>query len=60
MAALAAHPHLRRTAIETPAGPVSCPAPAPIFDGKPRTFGPVPALGAHGEIESGGEGNAIG
>jgi crotonobetainyl-CoA:carnitine CoA-transferase CaiB-like acyl-CoA transferase len=45
MAGLSAHPHLRRVTVETPNGPVSYPAPAPIFDGKSRRFGPVPGLG---------------
>lgn len=45
MAGLAAHPHLRRIAVDTPAGTVSYPAPAPIMVGQPRRYGPVPALG---------------
>ncbi|OYX21997.1 MAG: carnitine dehydratase [Rhodobacterales bacterium 32-66-9] len=45
MAALAAHPHLRRIAVDTPAGQVSYPAPAPIVNGEDRCYGPVPALG---------------
>ncbi|RJE82282.1 CaiB/BaiF CoA transferase family protein [Paracoccus onubensis] len=44
MAGLSAHPHLRRITVETPNGPVSIPAPAAIFDGEPRRYGPVPAL----------------
>ena len=44
MAGLARHPHLRRVEIETPNGPVSLPAPAPIFAGERRRYGPVPAL----------------
>lgn len=44
MAGLAAHPHLRRITVDTPNGPVSIPAPAPLFDGQPRRPGPVPAL----------------
>ncbi|NWG25556.1 MAG: CoA transferase [Pseudorhodoplanes sp.] len=48
-AGLARHPHLRRIAVETPSGPVSYPAPAPIRSGEPRRYGPVPALGAHTE-----------
>jgi len=47
MAALSAHAHLRRIAVETASGQVSYPAPAPIFIGAPRRYGPVPALGAH-------------
>jgi itaconate CoA-transferase len=45
MAALTDHPHLRRITVETEAGPVSYPAPAPIFVGKPRSYRSVPALG---------------
>ncbi|EWY36240.1 carnitine dehydratase [Skermanella stibiiresistens SB22] len=45
MAALSRHPHLRRITVETPDGPVSYPAPAPIFKGAERRHGPVPALG---------------
>ncbi|WP_439574741.1 CaiB/BaiF CoA transferase family protein [Phreatobacter sp.] len=48
MAGLAAHPHLRRITVETPAGPVAVPAPAPIVTGEPRRYGPVPAIGQHG------------
>jgi formyl-CoA transferase len=44
MAGLARHPHLRRIAVETPNGPVSLPAPAPVFAGERRRYGPVPAL----------------
>lgn len=47
MAALSTHSHLRRITVETPAGAVSYPAPAPIVTGYPRTYGPVPGLGAH-------------
>jgi itaconate CoA-transferase len=50
MAALSSHPHLRRITVQTPAGPVSYPAPAPIFDGTPRAYGAVPALGSHQAI----------
>lgn len=48
MAALSSHPHLRRIVVETPRGPVSLPAPAPIFVGAPRQYGAVPALGVSG------------
>jgi len=41
------HPHLRRVTVETEAGPVSYPAPAPIFDGERRELGAVPKLGEH-------------
>lgn len=44
MAGLSAHPHLRRITIDTPNGPVSCPAPAPIWEGETRRYGPVPPL----------------
>src|SRR5256714_2385110 len=40
------HPHLRRIEVETPSGPVSYPAPAPIRD-EPRAYGRIPALGEH-------------
>ncbi len=46
MAGLAAHPHLRRIAVETPVGTVELPAPAPIVVGAPRSYGRVPAIGA--------------
>lgn len=44
MAALSAHPQLRRITVDTPNGPVSYPAPAAIFAGEPRGYGAVPAL----------------
>jgi len=44
MEGLSKHPHLRRITVESPNGPVSYPAPAAIFDGAPRTYGPIPAL----------------
>jgi itaconate CoA-transferase len=46
VAGFIAHPHLRRISIETPHGPVSYPAPAPIRD-EARSYGPIPALGEH-------------
>ena len=46
MAGLAAHPHLRRISVDTPAGPVSMPAPPLRRVGEVRTYGPVPAIGA--------------
>jgi len=49
VAALAAHPHLRRISIGTPSGPVSVPAPAARHGEAPRHHGPVPALGEHTE-----------
>lgn len=45
MAGLSGHPHLRRITVDTEAGPVSYPAPAPIFVGSSRVYGSVPALG---------------
>jgi crotonobetainyl-CoA:carnitine CoA-transferase CaiB-like acyl-CoA transferase len=47
MAALAAHPHLRRMSVATPAGPVELPVPAPRIVGNPRQYGRVPAIGEH-------------
>ena len=46
---LSHHPHLRRITIGSPTGPVSYPAPAALWSGTPRRYGPVPALGEHGE-----------
>ena len=48
VAGLIAHPHLRRISVETPHGPVSYPAPAPIRD-EPRAYRRIPALGEHTE-----------
>jgi itaconate CoA-transferase len=48
VAGLIAHPHLRRISVETPSGPVSYPAPAPIRDDA-RRYGAVPKLGEHTE-----------
>jgi itaconate CoA-transferase len=48
VAGLIAHPHLRRIEVETPHGPVSYPAPAPIRD-QARCYGRIPALGEHTE-----------
>ena len=50
MAALSRHPHLRRITVETPSGPVSVPAPAPIFRDAERRYGAVPAIGEHEPI----------
>lgn len=44
MQGLSEHPHLRRITVDTPNGPVSYPAPAPIFVGEERRYGAVPAL----------------
>ena len=51
MADLAVHPHLRRIEVDTPAGPVSYPAPAAIVVDAPRYYGAVPAIGEHKGIE---------
>jgi formyl-CoA transferase len=48
VAGLIAHPHLRRISVETPSGPVSYPAPAPVRDTR-RQYGRIPALGEHTE-----------
>lgn len=50
MEALSRHPHLRRITVETPAGPVAIPAPAPIFRSAPREYGAVPAIGEHASL----------
>lgn len=44
MERLSKHPHLRRITVDTPNGPVSMPAPAPIFANEERQYGAVPAL----------------
>jgi formyl-CoA transferase len=44
---LARHPHLSRMRIETVAGSISVPRPAPTQPGENRRFGAVPALGQH-------------
>jgi len=49
-ALLSKHPHLRRISVEAPSGPVSMPAPAPQRAGEARSYGAVPALGAHSDI----------
>jgi formyl-CoA transferase len=48
VAGLIGHPHLRRISVDTPHGPVSYPAPAPIRD-QARSYGRIPALGEHTE-----------
>jgi len=50
MAALSIHPHLRRITVETEAGPVAFPAPAPIVIGAERNYRPVPAIGEHAAL----------
>jgi formyl-CoA transferase len=47
---LGRHPHLRRTTVDSPTGPVYRPAPTAIHDGAMRRYGAVPALGEHTEI----------
>jgi len=46
-ALLSKHPHLRRITVAAPSGPVSMPAPTLLRPGETRTYGPIPALGAH-------------
>lgn len=45
MAALSAHPHLRRITVQTPSGPVAYPAPAAVFSDGDRRYRRVPAIG---------------
>lgn len=45
--ALARHPALRRTAVQTPGGPVHLVAPPVIQDGQAPALGPVPGIGEH-------------
>jgi formyl-CoA transferase len=47
MAALSQHPHLRRITVETEAGSVALPAPAPVVSDQPRKYGRVPSIGEH-------------
>jgi formyl-CoA transferase len=46
-AELARHPHLRRITVRSPNGPLSYPAPAALWAGETRSYGPVPAVGEH-------------
>lgn len=48
-ALLSKHPHLRRITVDAPTGPVSTPAPAPVWAGAERRYGAIPALGEHSE-----------
>jgi formyl-CoA transferase len=52
MADLTVHPHLRRIEVNTPKGVVTYSAPAAIFVGEPRTYGPVPAIDEHAAFET--------
>src|SRR6201989_1144682 len=52
MADLAVHPHLRRIEVGTPKGIVTYSAPAAIFVGEPRTYGPVLAIDEHAATEA--------
>ena len=47
---LGRHPHLRRTTVDSPTGPVHMPAPTAIHDGVMRRYGAVPALGEHTDV----------
>ncbi|HVZ51468.1 MAG TPA: CaiB/BaiF CoA-transferase family protein [Pseudolabrys sp.] len=47
---LSTHPHLRRITVDTPSGPASTPAPAPLRVGETRHYGPIPTLGQHTEM----------
>jgi crotonobetainyl-CoA:carnitine CoA-transferase CaiB-like acyl-CoA transferase len=47
VAALSAHPQLRRVEVETPAGTISVVAPPARVRGETPTYGPVPKLGQH-------------
>ena len=44
---LSRHPQLRRVTVETPAGPVTMPAPPIRYSNSESTPGPVPQLGQH-------------
>jgi itaconate CoA-transferase len=46
-ALLARHPQLRQIVVETPSGPVSCPAPPVRRKGERSRYGKVPKLGEH-------------
>jgi itaconate CoA-transferase len=47
---LAQHPALRRTSVDTPAGPAQIVAPPVITSGGLRHLGPIPAIGEHSEL----------
>jgi itaconate CoA-transferase len=46
---LLGHAQLHTLLVDTPAGPVELPAPAPIWVDGARRYGPVPSLGAHSD-----------
>jgi len=46
---VAQHPQNRFVEVDTPSGPVRCLAPGALFNSTLPTFGPVPALGQHGD-----------
>jgi hypothetical protein len=48
--ALALHPALRRTTVDTPSGPARIVAPAVIADDGARRLGAVPAIGQHSQL----------
>jgi formyl-CoA transferase len=48
-AELVTHPHLRRIDVGSPNGPLSFPAPAAVWAGEQRQYGPIPAVGEHSE-----------
>src|ERR1700758_4545025 len=52
MADLTVHPHLRRIEVDTPKGVITYSAPAAIFVGEPRRYGPVPAIDEHAAFEA--------
>jgi crotonobetainyl-CoA:carnitine CoA-transferase CaiB-like acyl-CoA transferase len=49
LAGLAAHPALRRTIVDTPAGPATLVAPPAIRDGSAPELGRVPGIGEHSD-----------
>ncbi|MGB3866250.1 MAG: CaiB/BaiF CoA-transferase family protein [Xanthobacteraceae bacterium] len=44
---LSKHPHLRRIEVDSPGGRLSYPAPAAIFVGDQRAYGPIPSIDQH-------------
>jgi itaconate CoA-transferase len=52
MADLTVHPHLRRIEVDTPKGVVTYSAPAAIFVGEPRKYGPVPGIDEHVKMDT--------